>query len=251
LNLSGSPVNNKVLLFCGLYSAVKLHNMKILIIEDEPTLANSIEEYLKAEGNVCELAITFDEAWMKAGIYEYDCILVDITLPGGNGLDVIRELKKKQDKAGVIIISAKNSLDDKITGLEIGADDYLSKPFHLPELNARIKALVRRKEFGGSKHIEFQEIKVLPDEKTLLVNDNNVSLTRSEYELLLYFLANQNRVLTKENIAEHLAGDHADTMDNFDFIYSHIKNLRKKLIKNGASDYLKAVYGVGYKFSDK
>jgi len=225
--------------------------MKILIIEDEFTLAKSIEEYLKADGNTCELATTFSEAWMKAGVYEYDCVLVDITLPGGNGLDVIRELKKQHNKAGIIIISAKNSLDDKITGLEIGSDDYLPKPFHLSELNARIKALVRRKKFGGNKSIEFHEIKVLPDEKELLVNSEAVSLTRSEYELLLYFLANKNRVLTKESIAEHLAGDDADTMDSFDFIYSHIKNLRKKLIKNGAGDYLKAVYGIGYKFSDR
>lgn len=225
--------------------------MKILIIEDEVTLANSIEEYLKADGNICEIATTFEEAWMKAGVYEYDCILVDITLPGGNGLDVIQELKKQHNKAGIIIVSAKNSLDDKITGLEIGADDYLPKPFHLSELNARIKALIRRKEFGGEKLVEFNEIKVMPDEKELLVNNKMVPLTRSEYELLLYFLVNRNRVLTKESIAEHLAGDHADAMDNFDFIYSHIKNLRKKLLKNGAGDYLKAVYGVGYKFSER
>ena len=225
--------------------------MKILIIEDEITLAKSIEEYLKMDGNICEIATTFDEAWMKAGVYEYDCILVDITLPGGDGLDVIRELKRQHSRAGVIIISAKNSLEDKITGLEIGSDDYLPKPFHLAELNARIKALVRRKEFGGDKSIKFQELTVLPDEKELFVNGKKVPLTRSEYELLLYFLANKNRVLTKESIAEHLAGDHADTLDNFDFIYSHIKNLRRKLLQNGAEDYLKAVYGVGYKFTDR
>ena len=225
--------------------------MKILIIEDEITLAKGIQEYLETEGNICEVATTFDEAWMKAGVYEYDCILVDITLPGGNGLDVIRQLKKQHSSAGIIIISAKNSLDDKIAGLEIGSDDYLPKPFHLSELNARIKALVRRKEFGGNKSIDFHEIKVFPDEKELLVNEKSVSLTRSEYDLLIYFLANRNRVLTKESIAEHLAGDDADTLDSFDFIYSHIKNLRKKLLQNGAGDYLKAVYGVGYKFSDR
>lgn len=225
--------------------------MKILIIEDELTLAKSIQQYLETEGNTCEVATTFNEAWMKAGVYEYDCILVDITLPGGNGLDLIRELKKRHASAGIIIISAKNSLDDKITGLEIGSDDYLPKPFHLSELNARIKALVRRKGFGGNKSIEFHELTVFPDEKQLLVKGKAVPLTRSEYELLIYFLANRNRVLSKESIAEHLVGDDADSMDNFDFIYSHIKNLRKKLIQNGAGDYLKAVYGIGYKFSDR
>ncbi len=225
--------------------------MKILIIEDEEALAKSIQQYLGTDGNICEIATTFEEAWLKASIYEYDCILVDITLPGGNGLDLIRELKKQHATAGIIIISAKNSLEDKIAGLEIGSDDYLPKPFHLSELNARIKALVRRKEFGGNKSIDFHELRVFPDEKRLLVNEKTVALTRSEYDLLIYFLANRNRVLTKESIAEHLAGDAADSLDSFDFIYSHIKNLRKKLMTNGAGDYLKAVYGVGYKFTDR
>lgn len=225
--------------------------MKILIIEDEITLAKGIKEYLETEGNTCELATTFEEAWMKSGVYEYDCILVDITLPGGNGLDVIRELKKRHSSAGIIIISAKNSLDDKITGLEIGSDDYVPKPFHLSELNARIKALVRRKEFGGNTTIDFHEIKIFPNEKQVMVNDKGLTLTKSEYELLVYFIANRNRVLSKESIAEHLVGDDADSMDNFDFIYSHVKNLRKKLIQNGSTDYLKAVYGIGYKFTDR
>jgi DNA-binding response OmpR family regulator len=225
--------------------------MKILIIEDENTLAQSIREYLEAEGSICEVAATFDDAWMKVGMYQYDCILVDITLPGGSGLDVIRALKKEQSKAGIIIISAKNSLEDKITGLEIGSDDYLPKPFHLSELNARVKALVRRKDFGGNKTIDFNEIKVFPDEKRVEINGKTVVLTRSEYTLLLYFFANRHRVLSKESIAEHLMGDDAETMDNFDFIYSHVKNLRKKLIQMGADDYIKAVYGIGYKFSDR
>ena len=223
--------------------------MKILIIEDEVTFAEGIKEYLETDGNICEMATTFKEAWVKSGVYEYDCILVDITLPGGNGLDVIRELKKRQSTAGIIIISAKNSLDDKIAGLEIGSDDYLPKPFHLSELNARIKALVRRKDFGGNTTIDFHEIKVFPNEKRVMVHEKELALTKSEYELLLYFIANRNRVLSKESIAEHLVGDDADSMDNFDFIYSHVKNLRKKLIQNGSTDYLKAVYGIGYKFS--
>ena len=225
--------------------------MKILIIEDELALAKSIEEYLSLEGNICEIAPTFEEAWTRIGIYTYDCILVDITLPGGNGLELVKKLKELHNKAGIIIISAKDSLDDKISGLEIGSDDYLSKPFHLPELNARIKAVFRRKEFGGEKSIHFHEIKVMLGESELFVNNTYVPLTRTEYQLLIYFLANKHRVLSKESIAEHLAGDDADSMDNFDFIYSHVKNLRKKLIINGASDYLKAVYGIGYKFSDR
>lgn len=225
--------------------------MKILIIEDELTLARSIMEYLVSDGNTCEIAVSFEEAWIKANLYDYDCILVDITLPGGNGLDLISKLKNQHDSAGIIIISAKNSLDDKIRGLGIGSDDYLPKPFHLSELNARIKALVRRKNFDGENKINFRELEILLNERELLINENLVPLTRSEYNLLLYFLANKNRVLTKENIAEHLLGDDADTMDNFDFIYSHIKNLRRKLKDNGAGDYLKAVYGVGYKFSDR
>lgn len=225
--------------------------MKILIIEDDPILANSIKEYLEADGNRCEISATFDEASLKTGIYEYDCILVDITLPGGNGLDIIRKLKNQQASAGIIIISAKNSLDDKISGLEIGSDDYMPKPFYLPELNARIKALVRRKEFGGNTTIEFNEIKVSPNEKQVEVNKAPLDLTRTEYELLIYFLANLNRVLSKESIAEHLMGDDADSMNDFDFIYSHVKNLRRKLNQHGAPDYLKAVYGIGYKFSDR
>jgi DNA-binding response OmpR family regulator len=166
-------------------------------------------------------------------------------------LDIIRELKKKQSSVGIIIISAKNSLDDKIKGLELGSDDYLPKPFHLSELNARIKALVRRKEFSGNTIISYNEIKVFLDEKRVMVENTDLILTKSEYTLLLYFLANRNRVLSKESIAEHLVGDDAETLDNFDFIYSHTKNLRRKLIQTGSSDYIKAVYGIGYKFTNR
>lgn len=223
--------------------------MKILIIEDEPTLATSIEQYLKQEGYICELATTYQDALDKSVLYDYDCILVDIMLPDGNGLDIIRILKKEHSKAGIIIISAKDSLDDKITGLEIGSDDYLAKPFHLSELNARIKALMRRRQFGGAQRIEFKEISIHPDQQVVEVQQKPLVLTRSEYRLLLYFLANRSRVLSKESIAEHLAGDSADMLDSLDFIYSHIKNLRKKLLKAGAEDYIQAVYGMGYKFS--
>jgi DNA-binding response OmpR family regulator len=225
--------------------------MKILLIEDEATLAQGIQEYLQAEGGLCEIAATFEQATEKVALYTYDCILVDIGLPDGNGLAIIQQLKAAHAKAGIIIISAKNALDDKIQGLELGADDYLGKPFHLSELNARIKALVRRQEFGGQTSIVFEEIEVFPDEKRVVVGDTPLPLTRTEYDLLLYFLANHKRVLSRESIAEHLVGDQADEMDNFDFIYSHIKHLRKKLSQSGAGDYLKAVYGIGYKWTNQ
>ncbi len=223
--------------------------MKILIIEDERVLAESIRTYLEAEGNLCELAADFDEAWDKTGLYDYDCILVDITLPGGSGLEIIRKLKADHQRAGIIIISAKDSIDDRISGLELGSDDYLPKPFHLAELNARIKALVRRNQFGGSQEVHYREIRVRPGEHEVTVADRPVRLTRSEYDLLLYFLANPNRVLTKEAVAEHLSGDQADLLDSIDFVYSHIKNLRKKLTGAGARDYIQSVYGLGYKWA--
>ncbi|MCB0398010.1 MAG: response regulator transcription factor, partial [Flavobacteriales bacterium] len=174
--------------------------------------SSSIEEYLKQDAYLCEVAATYDEAMEKAGIYEYDCILVDITLPGGSGLDVIRALKKAHSKAGIIVISAKNSLDDKIEGLEIGSDDYLTKPFHLSELNARIKALLRRKQFEGEPRIDFQEISVQTNKQQAQVLGEDLTLTRTEYRLLLYFLVNLKRVLSKESIAEHLAGSDADLL---------------------------------------
>jgi DNA-binding response OmpR family regulator len=223
--------------------------MKLLLVEDEPTLAQSIADYLHEDGFLVERASDYATASEKAALYHYDCILVDIMLPGGNGLDLIRQLKKLESPAGILIISAKNSLDDRITGLELGADDYLTKPFHLAELNARIKSILRRRQFGGKSEIVFAEISIQTAERQVFVLKNSIDLTRKEYDLLLFFLTNINRVLTRETIAEHLWGDDADQMDSFDFIYSHIKNLRKKLSDQGACDYLKAVYGVGYKFS--
>ncbi len=224
--------------------------MKILIIEDEVSLASSVQQYLQQDGYLCEVAGTFEEALFKSGNYEYDCILVDITLPGGNGLDIIKELKKNHSNAGIIIISAKYMLEDKILGLQTGSDDYLTKPFHLSELNARIKALLRRKHFKGEQQINFHEISIGLENQEVLIKDNLLNLTRSEYRLLLYFLSNKRRVLSKESIAEHLAGEAVDMLDSLDFIYSHIKNLRKKMVAAGAADYIRAVYGMGYKFSD-
>jgi DNA-binding response OmpR family regulator len=222
--------------------------MKILLIEDEKSLSDSILSYLREEGYTCELAADFKNAGLKVDIYNYDCVVVDITLPGGSGLDIISDLKKKGSEAGIIIISAKNSLDDKIAGLDLGADDYVTKPFHLSELNSRIKSIIRRRSFSGNKAILFNEISIVPEEMQVLIHGKVVVLTKKEFDLLLFFVSNQNRVITKESIAEHLWGDDMDTADSFDFIYSHIKNLRKKLLEKGAEDYIQTVYGMGYKF---
>ena len=205
--------------------------MKILIIEDEKELSESIATYLKGENYICEIAADFNKAIEKTELYDYDCILLDITLPGGNGLEILRELKSNNKMDGVLIISAKNSLDDKVTGLTLGADDYLSKPFHLSELSARVAAIIRRKNFDGNDVLRFENISIDTRAKTVLVNDKPLDLTRKEYELLLYFISNKKRVISKNAIAEHLWGD--DMQGNNDFIYTHIKNLRKKLIEAG------------------
>ena len=223
--------------------------MKILIIEDEIALAQSMQQYLEQDGCVCELAHCYADGITKSGIYDYDCVLVDITLPGGNGLDIIREIKQAQSKSGIIVISAKNSLDDKITGLETGADDYMTKPFHLSELNARIKALVRRKHHDGEALIVYDEITINPVLRAVKVANVEITLTRSEYELLVYLISNKNRIVSRESLAEHLIGEEADHLDDFKFIYSHVKNLRKKIIDAGGVDYIKAIYGIGYKLT--
>jgi DNA-binding response OmpR family regulator len=222
--------------------------MKVLLIEDEPELRKSIKQFLYQEGYLVESAADYLKASEKASDYDYDCVLVDITLPGGNGLDIIRQLKQNNSRAGIIIISAKNSLDDKIAGLDLGADDYLPKPFHLGELNARIKALIRRRNFEGNPSIVVNEITILPEEHGVKVSGVEVSLTTKEYDLLLYLVSNKNRVVSKNSIAEHLVGDNADQADSHDFIYTHLKNLRKKLTEKGCRDYVQTIYGIGYNF---
>ena len=223
--------------------------MKILIIEDEKELSESIATYLKGEDYVCEIAADFNKALEKTELYDYDCILLDITLPGGSGLEILRELKANNKMDGVLIISARNSLDDKVTGLTLGADDYLSKPFHLSELSARVAAIIRRKNFDGNDLLKYENISIDTRAKLASVNNKTLDLTRKEYELLLYFASNKNRVISKNAIAEHLWGD--DMEGNNDFIYTHIKNLRKKLMEAGDADYIKSVYGMGYKFSNQ
>ncbi|WP_421944306.1 response regulator transcription factor [Pedobacter sp.] len=224
--------------------------MKILIVEDEQALYESIVAYFTGEGNICEHAPDFDTASEKIELYSYDCILLDLGLPGGEGLELLSRLKKSNKKDGVLIISARHSLDDRLSGLDLGADDYLVKPFHLSELKARVSAIVRRKNFDGDNVITFHEIKVDVSAMKVTLNDNQLTLTRKEFDLLVYFLSNKNKVVTKNAMAEHLWGDEMDLSDDFDFIYTHVKNLKKKLAETGAKDYIKSVYGIGYKFTD-
>ena len=224
--------------------------MKILIIEDEKALCETIVTYLKKEGYLVESALNYEKADEKISFYEYDCIIVYLTLPDGNGLDIIKQLKKNDPQTGIIIITAKNSLDDKLTGLDIGADDYLTKPFDLSELNARIKSVLRRRNFSGQKEIIFNEIKVIPELTQVLVCDQELSLTKKEYDLLLFLISNKNRIISKDTIAEHLWGEDMEIADSLDFIYTHVKNLRKKILDKGGKDYVKTVYGIGYKFSN-
>jgi DNA-binding response OmpR family regulator len=222
--------------------------MKLLVIEDEMDLRDAIAGFFKHEKEVVVSAGTLLEAEDCLHNHQFDVVIVDITLPDGSGLDILPMISETQANSGVLILSAKNSLDDKITGLDLGADDYLTKPFHLAELNSRVKAVVRRKIFKGAKSIEFNEIKINIDDNQAYVNDQALGLTKKEFFLLLYFVNNKNRVLTRESIAEHLWGDNLDYFDNYDFIYTHIKNLRKKVIALGGMDYLQSVHGMGYKF---
>lgn len=225
--------------------------MKILIVEDEIELLITISNYLTKENYICELAENFQKANEKLSIYEYDIILLDITLPDGNGIDLLKTIRKNSIGAGVIILSAKNSLDDKITGLDFGADDYMTKPFQLSELNSRIKALLRRHKFDGSNVIVFNDIAINTDSKTVKIHDKEITLTKKEYDMLLFFIINKNRMLIKEAIAEHLWNDNIDLVDNFDFIYTHLNNIRRKIKEKGGNNYIKTIYGMGYKFTDQ
>ena len=223
--------------------------MKVLIIEDNHELADSVQSFLSKEGYITEVGYTCEEAKKKLVSFQYDCILLDIMLPDGNGLEVLRFIRSQNIESGILIMSAKNALDDKITGLETGADDYLTKPFHLSELHARLRAIYRRKQLKGDNIVQFNEIKVNTDTLEARVNETLLDLTKKEFDLLLYFLVNKNRVLSRQSIAEHLWGDYTDSLDNFDFVYQHLKNLRKKIASAGGQDYINTVYGLGYKFN--
>ncbi len=221
--------------------------MKILIIEDEQALSKSIAAYLAAENYTCEIAADCKTALNRIEAFDYDCILLDISLPDGNGLQVLQALKENQKTEGVIIISARDSIDDRIKGLQLGADDYLTKPFHLSELSARIAAVIRRRRFLGSTTLEAEGLALDTQARSVKVNQQPVDLTRKEYDLLLYLFTNRNRVVSKQAIAEHLSGDGEGLFDNYDFIYAHMKNLKKKLLQAGWKDHIRAVYGMGYK----
>lgn len=223
-------------------------DMKLLVIEDHAQLSENIRTYLTQEGYVCEVAQSYQEGVEKLYAHAYDLVALDLMLPDGSGLDLLRSIKENWPELCVLIISAKNSLDDKVSGLNLGADDYLAKPFHLAELNARLKAIFRRKNMQGDHAMRFEELELNTDTYELKVNDQHLELTRKEFELMQYLVINQNRVLTKQAIAEHLWGDYMDTADSFDFVYQHIKNLRKKIAEAGGRDYIQTVYGVGYKF---
>lgn len=225
--------------------------MKILIIEDEIEIATSIKNYLSSNDFVCESASTLKIAIEKIDLYSYDCILLDLMLTDGDGFKILEILKSQNKTDGVIIISAKDTLETKIEGLTLGADDYLTKPFHLSELLVRIQALVRRKQFNGNNVVSFHEIEIDTISKSVKIKGNKIEFTKKEMDLLLFLIGNKNKVLSKSAIAEHLSGDMADMLDNHDFVYAHIKNIKKKLKEMGATDYLKSVYGTGYKWEDE
>lgn len=224
--------------------------MKLLLIEDEKELANSIIRYLTGNSLICEWVVNTEAAIDKISVYDYDCILLDLMLPDGNGFEILKELKNQNKTEGVIIISAKETLETRIEGFHLGADDYLTKPFHLSELLVRIQALIRRKNFKGNNLVAFKEIEIDTLSKTVKVNTRKIDITKKELDLLLYLIGNENRVLSKSAIAEHLSGDMADMLDNHDFVYAHIKNLKNKLKAAGCSDYIKTVYGLGYKWQN-
>ncbi|HEY6954368.1 MAG TPA: response regulator transcription factor [Flavisolibacter sp.] len=223
--------------------------MKLLVVEDEPKLLQSIQEYFTQEDFLCEGASTYSDALRKMDGFEYDCIILDINLPGGSGFELLNYLRSDGKDDGVIIISARNSLDDKLKGLNLGADDYLTKPFHLSELNARVKALIRRKYSKGNNVIQYDDIKLDLESRSVSIKDQLTSLTKNEYDLLVFLVINKNRVISKKAIAEHLFGEQSDDLSSFDFVYSHIKNLKKKLKDKGADITIQTVYGLGYKLS--
>jgi len=225
--------------------------MKILIIEDEPALAQSMTQYLSAQDYLCEQAATYVEAIDKISLYAYDCILLDLMLPGGNGMDVLEHLRKTDRQTAVLIISAKGSLEDKIKGIHTGADDYLAKPFHLAELSARIYALIRRSHYDGSNIVCSNNLKIDLLSKEVTANGSSIILTKTEYDLLLFLIGNKNRVISKSALAEHISGEMADMLDSHDFVYAHIKNLKGKLNKAGCAEAIKTVYGMGYKWIEE
>lgn len=220
--------------------------LKILVIEDEQEMLQNIQQTLEKENYVVETARNLRGAMEKIGVYDYDCILLDLNLPDGNGLELLKYLKEEGISDGIIIVSANSSLEDKLEGLNLGADDYLPKPFHMAELHARVKAVLRRKNFQGNEQIELANLTLNIENRSLHIDGKAVSLNRKEFDIILYLVSNKDRLISKTALAEHVWGDHIDQADSFDFIYSQIKNLRKKLNQHQAQIEIKAVYGIGY-----
>ncbi|MBU2491978.1 MAG: response regulator transcription factor [Bacteroidetes bacterium] len=223
--------------------------MKLLLVEDNTQLLFDMKEFLNANDFRVETASTLTEAKEKVNMYQYDLLIIDIGLPDGSGFELVKEIKKLKYETGILILTAKDAVGDKVEGLNLGADDYMTKPFHKAELNARIRSILRRNKFNKNDEIIFGDLKIDIAASEVFVKNEKIILTKKEYDLLLYFVQNPNRVITKESIAEYLWGDHADQADNFDFIYNHIKNLRKKISSAGGINYIQAMYGMGYKFS--
>jgi len=223
--------------------------MHILIVEDESSLMESMVSYLEMEGFRCEQAGDYHTALCTLDKHDYMCMLIDLNLPDGDGLDLVKLARQNNSNSGIIIVSARNSLDQRIKGLDMGADDYLVKPFHLSELVARVHSVSRRTRTRGEEILEFGEITVMPEERSCMVNSNQIELTKKEFDLLLYLMSNRNRVITKESIGDFLWGDYGGSYGSYDFVYTHLKNLRRKLVDAGCPDYIRNMYGVGYKFS--
>ncbi|ABG60767.1 response regulator transcription factor [Cytophaga hutchinsonii] len=221
--------------------------MKILVIEDEVSMQEIVQETLEKELYVVESATTYQSALDKIISFDYDCILLDIMLPDGSGFDILKELKRLDKASNVIIISAKNSIEDKVAGLNLGADDYLIKPFHIAELTARVKSVLRRKTLKGKNELEINNVKIQFEDRVAFINNEPIALNRKEFDVLAYFMVNKNRLINKTSLAEHVWGDFTDESDDFEFIYSQIKNLRKKLKDQQAAIEIQAVYGIGYK----
>jgi len=228
-------------------------NMKLLIIEDEPEMLKSLEEFAAEEGYLCDAACILSEGLERIGLYDYDCIILDINLPDGSGFDLLEVLHKEDKSDGVIVLSARNSLDDKLKGLGLGADDYLTKPFYFSELNARIKAIIRRKQYKTNKIVHYSNLVIEPDQYAVGVNEreNTLSLTKKEYAILTYLINNHKRVLTKVALAEYIWGDYVDEVQSFDFLFSQMRNLKRKLKDAGAQVEIKNIYGVGYQIKSK
>src|ERR1700754_1446719 len=223
--------------------------MKLLVVEDEPGLLNSITRYFRQEQFICEGVSNYPDALQRIEDTPYDCIILDINLPGGSGLQLLQYLRQDKKKDGVIIISARNSLDDKITGLDFGADDYLTKPFHLPELSARVKALLRRKYSDGNSIVDLDILRIDLDSRAATTRDQPIALSKIEFDLLLFLVTNKNRVVSRQAIAEHLYDGPSDQVPGSEFVYSHIKNLKRKLKEKGCPEFIQTVYGLGYKFT--